>query len=1659
MPMLRHLLRLAACLLACCVSLVAAAQPRVQNTATLTYQAGGAMQSVVSNTVTIDVARPRNTAKLSFRLLPTGYQLTGLDCQTTPTLLGIAAPIDAATLAAAPPLAKIDIRQPLIMVLEAPGQNRDPTVREFALINADAGAEHRQVRLQETGPNSGVFAGGLPEQGNDPSPCALKLARGQSLQLGFEGDDDDMDAQASALVDPAGFVFDSTTGALVDGASVTLLNLDGTPATVFGDDGVSAYPSTVVTGATVTDASGRTYPPEPGRYRFPLNAPGQYILKVVPPPGYTAPSARDAAALASLRGADGQAFILNEASYGRVFTEIDGRDFMADVPIDPYPRATLLLTKTASAREASPGDAVQYILRVSNRGATPSAAAHLIDSLPTGLRYRRGSARGIGEPAVSNDGRQLDFALPAIAAGRSVELRYIVSVAPGAPVGEALNRAQVTGGATSNEAAASVRLHALLFTDALTVIGRVTEGDCDDPVSRRKGIAGVRLLLDDGTFVVTDRDGLYHLEGVRPGRHVVQLDTASIPTSHAPVACDRDTRQAGSAISRFVEGDGGAIKRVDFQLRPTGKVAAAADPLPIAVVDDATAAGNRDWLAGQQPGIAWLFPGTGYNPRAPVLRVAIKHLPGQRVALTVRGFPTDPLTFDTTDLAAGQGVAVSRWSGIPLVPGINHLSARVLDAAGTTIETLERDVVVSGAPARAVADPEHSRLVADGLTRPLIAVRITDAQGRPVRAGTLLSFKIDQPYVAAVEADLEQGRQLAGRERAAATAPVVGDDGLAFIALQPTTQSGAVHVVVTLTDDKTVRTSDIRAWLAASAKEWTVVGFGAGTLGYEMLSKHGRSLPKAERNRAVADGQLSFYAKGRIKGSWLLTVAYDTDRKADPDRGLLGTIDPDRYYTVYGDGTRQGYDAATQRKLYVRLERREAYALFGDVETGFTDTQLTRYSRTLSGVKAAYEGRRIRATGFAAQTETLAARDEIQGNGLSGPYRLSTRGIVPNSDKLRIEVRDRYRSELIVSSVQMTRHVDYDIDTELGTVRFREPVLSRDASLNPVFIVVDYEVEGGRSGKLAAAARVSAKLAGDRVEVGSSIIRDDTRGMPATIVGADVKAHLGRSTELRGEIAGGGRGGLDAGRAYLAEAEHHGSGIDVLAYVRQQDAGFGVGQQNLVDAGTRKIGIDGRFQITPRLSLTGTAWHQDMLTGPGKRLAGDARLEYRKDGSTLFVGGQFASDRGLDGGDRDSRLLTLGGSKALFGGKLTVAGQTQVAPGGDKSSVDFPVRHQLSLGYRVTPGIRLIGGYEIADGADYVAHTAQLGFDVAPWTGAKLASTLNQQAIGENGRRTFAQYGLSQSLPLGKHWTVDATLDASSTVRGRIPAGAVVNPLQPVAAGGFLGQDQTNGDFVAVTGGATYRQARWSWNGRLEYRDGSASTRWGVTTNMLRTLGEGKTIAAGLKAFRMEDKAGAVATSAQGDIAVALRPLDSRWSVLERFELRHQHADAGVSDANLLGIPASGGDAQLTTRVINNLAVNYRTGAEGGGHGLEVSVYYGAKLVAGRFGDERFDGYIDVTGFDLRQDLGRRVDVGIAGSVQHAWRDRVWSWSGGPSAGVSPGGNLWITAGYNIAGYRDRDFEDDRYTRAGPYLTLRAKFDQRTLGGAARAFLGHLGMN
>ena len=66
--------------------------------------------------------------------------------------------------------------------------------------------------------------------------------------------------------------------------------------------------------------------------------------------------------------------------------------------------------------------------------------------------------------------------------------------------------------------------------------------------------------------MVSDKNGMFHFAAVQPGSHVVQLDTATVPSRYEVLACEENTRFAGRAFSQFVDLQGGALWRADFHL-------------------------------------------------------------------------------------------------------------------------------------------------------------------------------------------------------------------------------------------------------------------------------------------------------------------------------------------------------------------------------------------------------------------------------------------------------------------------------------------------------------------------------------------------------------------------------------------------------------------------------------------------------------------------------------------------------------------------------------------------------------------------------------------------------------------------------------------------------------------------------------------------------------------------------------------------------------------------------------------------------------------------------------------------------------------------------------------------------------------------------------
>jgi uncharacterized repeat protein (TIGR01451 family) len=1670
------------------VSLPAFAQSQPQiitNTATAEWDVGNQTLSRTSNTVQFAVENIQppapvlslfhfsNSSGASPVNLP-ATMCTGSNGTVPVQFNGVYAGVNTSP-ASLLPATSIRAGEPVVIQVDSAAKNLNPgAIDQFEVVITTPDGDRERITLTESTANSGRFLGYINTSAIPPTPvrndCVLSVNPGDTLNV--ELDDTSTgssvgSAEIEILVDPFGLTFDSGDGAAVDGTTVTIVDAaTGVPAPVFGDDGVSSFPNTIVTGSTVTDASGRIYSFTTGFYRFPFLRQGTYRLIVTPPSPYTNPSVATPAEIALLTRPDGGQFIIAPGSYGGTITLSDPAPVRIDIPLD-RPGGALTLTKVTSTATAMPGDVVQYRVTVRNPDRVRiSGPVTITDKLPSAMRLRNNSVRYQGLsiiPTVAPDGSSFTVTVPPLAGGASGLLTYLAEVRQDARPGNALNLASAEDnhGAVSETADAAVRIVRDGISERFTLVGRVTEGGCTIDPRKAKGIQSVRVMLQDGTYTVTDEDGRYHFEGLIPGLHVVQIDPTSFPLDQAPVDCAQNTRSASSAISRFVEGRGGSLKRADFRAvqtvarEDTRKKTA---PLPPVLSDPDAAGAERDWFAGQEAGTGFLFPETDHNPRVKSIRVAVKYRAGQTIELLVNGKAVDTLNYDGMKKNADDSIRVAIWRGVGIEDGDNRLTAKIKDAAGSVVETLERSVYFAHAPMKAQFIKDQSVLVADGVTRPRIAVRLTDRTGKPIQHGSVGDFSVTDPYRPAIEVDAQQANQLSGLERAAPVWRVHGDNGIAYIELEPTTASGTVAINFNFQDGEAKREQRVETWLDPGDRPWTVVGFAAGTIGFNKLEEGLEELA-GDDDQLNVDGRIALYAKGRVTGKWLMTMAYDSDKKEDETR-FAGVIDPRRYYTIYADRTDQRYDAASIRRLYLKLERPQFYALFGDYQTGIDEPELARYQRSFNGVKAEYLNDEIQATAFGSDTPYRYRREEIQGNGLSGPYGLAARDILANSERITLETRDRLRSDRIIDRKSLIRHIDYDIDYLAGTLRFREPVLSRSSGLDPQFIIAEYEVDGIGQRVANVGGRVRWTSPDAKLQIAATAIHDESDIAKTDLLGADIIYRPGTGTEIRAEFAGStgqakaasSNPSAGGAKAWLIEAEHHDEKFDVLAYVREQQAGFGVGQNNRSEVGTRKFGVDGRVRLTEKLSASLIAYQEEFLGNETRRRVASGEIEYRDGGTTLRAGFTHANDHLADGTTNKSTLAKLSGSQRLLDDKLELSAQTEFALNDQDESIDFPARHSITARYAIKSDIALVAGYEIAKGENIDARTARLGFDIAPWAGGRILASANQQQITEFGPRTFAAYGLAQSFKISDKWSADVTLDGNKTLSG-FARSDLVNPLQPVASGGFLGSDGSlTEDFTAVTTGATYHGERWSWTGRAEYRDGDTTNRYGLTTAILRQIGEGRAVGGAFSWFRAKEDAGATTTTAQAEISWAHRPADSQWSLLNKSEFRYDAVRGAVAGeaGPIGGAPLTiDGDAK-SRRVINSLSVNYTPIDEDDGAFIErgeYALFWGTRYVFDKFGQDDVKGWSNVIGADMKFDLSDVADLGAAGTVRIGANGKNIAYSGGPVLTVTPFKNANISLGYNIVGFEDRDFEESRYTRSGPFITFKLKLDQESLAG------------
>ncbi len=101
--------------------------------------------------------------------------------------------------------------------------------------------------------------------------------------------------------------------------------------------------------------------------------------------------------------------------------------------------------------------------------------------------------------------------------------------------------------------------------------------------------------------------------------------------------------------------------------------------------------------------------------------------------------------------------------------------------------------------------------------------------------------------------------------------------------------------------------------------------------------------------------------------------------------------------------------------------------------------------------------------------------------------------------------------------------------------------------------------------------------------------------------------------------------------------------------------------------------------------------------------------------------------------------------------------------------------------------------------------------------------------------------------------------------------------------------------------------------------------------------------------------------------------------------------------------------------------------------------------MSSEFDGDGYSGFTDVIGFDLRRGMRQRWDAGVNTSIYHSYTSKVIDYGFGVDVGYNVRDNMWLTLGYNIAGFHDSDFDQARYTAQGPYLRFSIKADQKTL--------------
>jgi uncharacterized repeat protein (TIGR01451 family) len=1247
-------------------------------------------------------------------------------------------------------------------------------------------------------------------------------------------------ADARVVLNPFGVVFAGRAGSStpISGAQIEILSDANSGSAVKFSEGSGFAPNEKNENPFVSDGA--------GHYSFALanaaNKSATYFLKVNAQ-GYQSrmiqvgvSATQPGAFSLTAHALDNQP--LAATGFELVRTDVRVEDVAAlalNVPM--FETSGLQITKSVDKARAEIGDTVTYQIEVHNPTAALVNDVVVSDRPPVSFNYAAGSARvTVGsalaqtiEPQTQNGG--MTFRLGELSHGATARVIYRVRVGANAREGQQENLASVSGVFPSGEktaagpAKAVVNVSAGVFSTRQVLIGRVfVDADGNGQFnSFDRPMPGVRLYLTNGESVITDSAGLYNFPSLGDGSQVVSIDPITVPSGYTLSDGGRESGKGWTRLLRTPVG-GGAMLRQNFALVQTHKpqveknqvatdvktvekietvpteggqtIASPQLPAPVASAGSPAVQGPGTYEVVATESVAPLAAGEIQilSPEANSvsmtagLQVIARVALDWTVKLEVNSETIPESTIGVKSLDRKNQVSTFTFVGINLKPGPNSIRCTAVGPDGASGHVQEIKVLGRG-PARHLqivsAKPE---VQSGGHDSTWVTVKALDEWNNPAldgqvdletSAGQLTraseTAARDSSRLANVEANQPSGKIALQLENGEAKALLFGSGAPADAKLRA--QTGELQAA-----------GNVR--ITAEARPAILVGMADLSFG--------KGIPEVGLRNEQGNfrGRTSFFFSGKVFGDNMLTLSYDSQRPINRTAGRdrLFQLDPlDRVYPLFGDSSTRFEAAPSNSKLYARLDHKRSYFMFGDFETDM-DAPLAGYDRKLTGVKTHLENSKgdfITVTG--ARPDTAFARDVFAAGGVS-LFQLSSAEILPGSETVTLEVRDRRNPEVILSQETLTRSVDYNLDTNNGSLWLLRYVSTFDRALNLTQIVVTYEhrASGMGSSVYTARARKNFKRLGLRVGLSAALQRE-ANAPDFFIGGLDAEKTLPRGGSLqfafatsRGRVAG-------LGNSTDEDAQHDGNAYQLVLnqplpffnstlHAKYQSAseGFLNPFGGTVTAGSRRgdVTVEMKPGRNSKLLFGVTDERNKTANVDNGRLTLSAALEQTLgERVKLHFGFDHRSfTDNLNDTQTGSNLVTIGAEVEVTD-KLHLSAKREQNLG--EADPTYPNQTTLGATYQLSGRAKLFFTQRLssapivpiadvsANGFAQSSSRQETAFGVETKLGNRTAVTSRYQLEnGINGTDSFAVIGLQHSLPINKKLSIDLGFERGFHVAG-----------------------------------------------------------------------------------------------------------------------------------------------------------------------------------------------------------------------------------------------------------------------------------------------------